>query len=66
MGDVMARSSSVTPVLNEIDILQFLIWKDVIYNQMIVTGKYGFFLYNVPDEGRIIKRAFTQEEMKRK
>lgn len=66
MGDVMARFSSVTPVLNEIDILQFLIWKDVIYNQMIVTGKYGFILLNVPDEGRIIKRAFTQEEMKRK
>lgn len=66
MGDVMARSSSVTPVLNEIDILQYLIWKDIVFNQMIVTEKYGFFLYNVPDEGRIIKRAFTQEEMENK
>jgi hypothetical protein len=65
MGDIMARSSSVTPVINEIDILQYLVWKNIVYNQMISTEKYGFLLYNVPDEGKIIKRIFTQEEMKK-
>jgi hypothetical protein len=65
MGDIMARSSSVASVINEIDILQFLIWKDVVYNQMIATDKYGFFLYNVPDEERIITRAIKLEEMKK-
>lgn len=63
-GAILARSSSVTPVLNEIDIMQYLIWKDIVYNQMITTGKYSFLLYNVPDEGRIIKKVLATEEMK--
>jgi hypothetical protein len=66
IGEMLVRSSSVTQVLNEIDIMQYLIWKDMVYNQMIATQKYGFSLYNVPDEGRIIKKVFTMEEMKKK
>lgn len=66
VGTILARSSSVTPVLNEIDILQYLVWKDVIYNQMIMTGNYSFFLYNIPDEQRIIKRVLTKKDLEKK
>lgn len=65
-GDVLIRSSDNSDILNEIDIAQYLIWKNRYYNQMITTRLFIFYLYYIPDEDRFVKRVLYKDKKKRR
>ncbi|MBL8025206.1 MAG: hypothetical protein JNL74_02275 [Fibrobacteres bacterium] len=61
--DISARTSSVTEIINEIDIAQYLIWRKKFYNNLIKTKKYAFFLYYIPDDDTTIKQVFSNKDI---